>query len=71
MQFLRLLVIGITAAGTIGVGAATFANWGVPSINQPQGIQMRQESIRKTRAGLIAGRSLRRSHRGGGLSGGK
>ncbi len=68
MQFLKYIIIGATVSSTIMASVATIGNWGVHDANHSDGIQMRQESIRdRTRVFPIIGRS----HRGGGLRGGK
>lgn len=70
MGFLKVLVIGVTTIGTIWATAAAFGKWGVPEVNHPQGVQLRQESVRG-RTGFFPVFYGMRSHRGGGLSGGK
>jgi hypothetical protein len=70
MGFLRVLVIGAAAAGTIYASAATFGKWGIPTVAHPQGVRLRQESLIGRRAMVLPLRAGR-THRGGGLSGGK
>jgi hypothetical protein len=70
MGFLRFLVIGAAAASTIYASAATIGRWGVPKALYGEGVRLRQESIIGRRAMVLPMRAGR-SHRGGGLSGGK
>ncbi|MCP4747516.1 MAG: hypothetical protein GY874_15440 [Desulfobacteraceae bacterium] len=72
MQFLRILVFAAVCFGTLGAFTGTFAKWGVPLANHPQGVQLRQDSVGTSRSsGFIFFGTRRRSYRGGGLSGGK
>ncbi|MFH1982444.1 MAG: hypothetical protein ABIL58_11415 [Pseudomonadota bacterium] len=71
MGFLRALVIGAAAVSTIYASAATFAKWGIPSAAFPQGVRLRQESLIGRRGAMVLPMRAGRTHRGGGLSGGK
>lgn len=71
MGFLRVLVIGAAAASTIYASAATFGKWGIPTVAHPQGVRLRQESLIGRRPMVLLPMRAGRSHRGGGLSGGK
>ena len=70
MGFLRVLVLGAAAASTIYASAATLGKWGVPTALYGQGMRLRQESLIGRRPMLLPMRAGR-THRGGGLSGGK
>lgn len=70
MGFLRFLVIGAAAASTIYASAATLGKWGIPTAAHPQGLRLRQESLIGHRPMILPMRAGR-THRGGGLSGGK
>lgn len=64
-RFLLGLLLG---GGTLVAGGATVAGVGVSPPEEPQGISLRQESTRSGGRGFFYGY---RSHRGGGLRGGK
>lgn len=70
MVFLRVLVIGVAAASTIFASAATYGKWGIPTATHPQGVRLRQESL-IGRGAMVLPMRAGRTHRGGGLSGGK
>ena len=70
MNFLRFGLIGIIAFSTIWAAQATYRKTGVRDVMYPKGISLRQDSIRGTHAGLYPGGRVR-THRGGGLHGGK
>lgn len=65
-MFKRLLLAVLLGGGSLLAMAATFLNVGVARAEEPQGVQLRQESAR---GGAFF--STYRSHRGGGLRGGK
>lgn len=65
-MFKRLLLTVLLGGGSLLAMAATFLNVGVASAEEPQGVQLRQESAR---GGAFF--AAYRSHRGGGLRGGK
>jgi hypothetical protein len=69
MKFAKLLTGLILGGGTLMAGAATLSNIGAAQLNEPQGISIRQESQRSQGRGFFYGYG--RSHRGGGLGGGK
>ena len=62
------LLSGILAGATFIAGAATIGKTGVSTAEEPQGISLRQESARNNQRGFFYGY---RTHRGGGLRGGK
>ncbi len=62
------LLGGLLAGATFVAGAATVGKTGVSTAEEPQGISLRQESTRNHHRGFFYGY---RSHRGGGLRGGK
>ncbi len=62
------LLSGVLAGATLLAGAATIGKSGVPTAEEPQGISLRQESTRNHHRGFFYGY---RTHRGGGLRGGK
>ena len=68
MKFSHLMLGVLLAGGTVAAGAATVAKLGVPPAEEPQGISLREESARARGAGFFY---AHRSHRGGGLRGGK
>ena len=70
MNFLRFGLIGIIACSTIWAAQATYRKTGVRDVRYPQGISLREESIQAAHAGVFPGGRLR-THRGGGLHGGK
>ncbi len=67
MKLLKGLLATALVGGTVVGGTATWLHYGVPPAEEPQGISLRQESER-TPGGFFP---LYRSHRGGGLRGGK
>lgn len=69
MKVSTLILGAVLIGGTVGAGAVTAAKAGVPKAEEPQGISLRQESERSPR-GFFYGYHMR-SHRGGGLRGGK
>ena len=69
MRFAKILTGFILAGGTLMAGAATLSNIGAAKLNEPQGVSLRQESQRSQGRGFFYGYG--RSHRGGGLGGGK
>lgn len=70
MNFLRFGLIGVIACSTIWAAQATYRKTGVRDVMYPQGISLRQESIRTAHAGVFPASRVR-THRGGGLRGGK
>lgn len=68
MKTATALVASLLAGGTLLAGAATFAHLGMPRADQPTGVSLRQESQRARGVGFFP---AYRSHRGGGLRGGK
>ena len=68
MKFSHLMLSAVLAGGTVFAGAATISKLGVPKAEEPQGISLREESARARGAGFFY---AHRSHRGGGLRGGK
>jgi len=62
------LLGGILVGATCIAGAATLGKAGVRTLEEPQGISLRQESTQTHHRGFFLGY---RSHRGGGLRGGK
>jgi hypothetical protein len=71
MQFIKIGVLFLLAGGTIVASAATFTKAGVQTIEHPEGISLRQESVRTRRAHFFTFYRRGRYHRGGGLSRGK
>ena len=71
MQFIKIAVLFLLAGGTIVASAATFTKAGVQTIEHPEGISLREESVRTRRAQFFPYYSRSRYHRGGGLSRGK
>jgi hypothetical protein len=69
MKLSTLLLGTVLAGGTLAAGAATLAKVGVAAAEEPQGVSLREESARHGRGFFYAYHS--RSHRGGGLRGGK
>ena len=65
-----IILASLLAGGTFLAGAATFGKFGVSRLNEPQGISLREESVRSKRQGFFRTYHLR-SHTGGGLSRGK
>ena len=64
----KLLLLTLLGGGTTAAGAATWMGVGVAPPEEPQGISLRQESARSRAHGFFY---AYRSHRGGGLRGGK
>ena len=72
MQFLKIVVFSLLLGSTAFAGYATWRNFGAQSFESPQGVSLRQESVRTGhRGGFFAYYGRSRTHRGGGLSGGK
>jgi hypothetical protein len=71
MQFLKVAVISLLVGGSAFAGFATWRNYGAQDFEHPEGISLRQESVRAGRAGFFRSYNRHRSHRGGGLSSGK
>ena len=69
MKFPKLLT-GTLLGGTLLAGGATVGHVGVSPPEEPQGISIRQESEQSRGRGFFYGYHSR-SHRGGGLRGGK
>lgn len=65
MIFKRILLGFLLGGGTLVASAATLLGAGVSPPDEPQGVSLRQET---PRAGFF---QTYRSHRGGGLRGGK
>ena len=70
MRASTLLLGTVLVGGTLAAGAATLSKAGVPPAEEPQGISLRQESARHHGHGFFYAYAAR-SHRGGGLRGGK
>ena len=68
MKFSHLLLGALLTGGTLFAGAATVSKMGVAQAEEPQGISLREESRRSRGMGFF---HSHRSHRGGGLRGGK
>lgn len=68
MKVVKVLAGFLLAGGTGLAAVATMTNAGVPAAEEPQGVSLRQESVRARHGGFFAGY---RTHRGGGLRGGK
>lgn len=68
MKLAKVLTGFVFAGGTTLAAIGTMANVGVPRAEEPQGVSLRQESVRTRTPGFFAGY---RAHRGGGLRGGK
>ncbi|MGD9365658.1 MAG: hypothetical protein PVH87_08185 [Desulfobacteraceae bacterium] len=68
MQFIKIVVFSMLLGSTAFAGYATWRNFGAQKFEHPQGISLRQESVR---AGFFPYYGRYRTHRGGGLSGGK
>ena len=68
MKLLRGLLATAMIGGSAAGATATYLHYGVPRVEEPQGISLRQESERKPGIGFFP---AYRSHRGGGLRGGK
>ena len=71
MGCLKFLLIPLLIAGTALATVATFAGWGADDMTDPQGINLRQESVKHPRGAFFAYYGSTRSHYGGGLRGGK
>lgn len=71
MQFLKIAVFSLLLGSTAFAGYATWRNFGAQKFEHPQGISLRQESVRAGRTGFFPYYGRYRTHRGGGLSGGK
>ena len=67
MQFIKIGVLFLLAGGTIVASAATYTKAGVQTIDHPDGISLRQESVRTKRARFFPYYRRGRYHRGGGL----
>jgi len=70
MQLFKIAIIGLLVGGSALAGFATWRNVGAQAFEHPEGISLRQESVR-SRAGFFLFYARSRYHRGGGLSGGK
>lgn len=66
MRIAKYLIAGLLGGFSLLAVGATFFNVGVARAEEPQGVQLRQESAR---GGAFF--HAYRSHRGGGLRGGK
>lgn len=71
MGLKKILVYGALLGGTAGAGAATLANAGAPPLEHPQGVSLKETSVRTDRGAAFFPGYWGRSHRGGGLRGGK
>ena len=71
MGCLKFFLIPLLLAGTALATVATFSGWGADDIAHPQGINLRQESVKHPRGAFFAYYGSTRSHYGGGLRGGK
>ena len=71
MQFIKIAVITLLVGGTIYASVATYRKVGVQTVESPEGISLRQESVRNQRPGRFLYYNRTHSHRGGGLSRGK
>ncbi len=70
----RILIAATLLGSTAIAGTATFSGAGVQSVEHPQGISLREQSAQsRGPRGFFAAYYLTqsRSHRGGGLRGGK
>ena len=70
MQFLKIAIVGALLGTSAFAGFATWRNYGAQKFEHPEGISLRQESVRTGR-GFFHSYGRFRSHRGGGLSRGK
>ncbi len=70
MNKLKLLAASVLIGGTALASVATFSKAGAQSIEHPNGISLREASAKSDRSGLFFPYYMR-SHRGGGLRGGK
>ena len=66
VMILAIFLVG----GTLLAGAATWSNLGVDRAETPQGVSLKDESVRSGGRGFFYG-YYGRSHSGGGLRGGK
>ena len=69
MRFLRFIFIALAAGSTIMAAGATMTKLGVPMVSYPQGISLRQESVRGGHMAIFP--YMGRSHHGGGMRGHK
>ena len=71
MQFFKIAIISLLLGSSAFAGLATWRNFGAQTFEHPKGLSLRQESVRAGRTGFFPYYARHRSHRGGGLSGGK
>jgi hypothetical protein len=71
MQLFKIVIVGLMVGGSALAGFATWRNVGAQTFEHPEGISLRQESVRTSRTGFFPYYARSRYHRGGGLSGGK
>ena len=64
MRYLRFLLMAIAAGSTLLATGATFAKFGVPEVQHPKGINLRQESVKRRHPGMLY---TGRGHYGGGI----
>ncbi len=64
MRYLRFIFMALAASSTLLAGGATFAKLGVPVVQHPQGISLKQESLRRSHSGMFR---TARGHYGGGI----
>lgn len=68
MRIARFFLAALLLGGTVLAGVATFGGRFVAPAEEAMGLSLREESLRARGAGFFTGY---RSHRGGGLHGGK
>ena len=66
----RLVAAALTVA-TLVAGAATVTRVGAQDVEHPEGLSLKDESVRTKHRGLFFLMYAGRSHRGGGLHSGK
>ncbi|PID56294.1 hypothetical protein CSB45_12250 [candidate division KSB3 bacterium] len=69
MGCFKFILLPLLVGGTLLATVSTFSHLGIPDIEEPQGIDLRQESANYRRGAFFA--YYGRSHMGGGLRGGK
>ena len=63
MRFLRFILIALAAGSTLLATGATVSKYGIPSVQNPQGVSLKKESVGRTRGFFMPGRT----HYGGGM----
>jgi len=71
MKKIRWIVMIVLVCGTLMAALLTFAKIGADSVDDPQGISLREESAKAPRGMGFFHMAHSRSFRGGGLLGGK